>query len=160
MPAGGRAPEYFGSLPLCSRDTGDAGRTDAVIRDAVRTAACTSWTGGDQSAGGLPHWQATGGSAFSGINGTGGFGGKTKWHDPGSLPIRRTERSQNPSSISKCRSYGKHPDGSCRGQRRNGSDRGSPGAGNRNSVRLFACHGCQGGGRRHFCDKDPRNIHI
>lgn len=43
----------------------------------------------------------------------------------GSLPIRRTERSQNPSSISKCRSYGKHPDGSCRGQRRNGSDRGS-----------------------------------
>lgn len=32
--------------------------------------------------------------------------------------------------------------------------------GNRNSVRLFACHGCQGGGRRHFRDKDPRNIHI
>lgn len=69
-----------------------------------------------------------GGSAIFWINGTGGFGGKTKWHDPGSLPIRRTERSQNPSSISKCRSYGKHPDGSCRGQRRNGSDRGSPGA--------------------------------
>lgn len=44
--------EYFGSLPLCSRDTGDAGRTDAVIRDAVRSAAGAPGAGGNQSPGG------------------------------------------------------------------------------------------------------------